>query len=146
MGVLTAVAYVIYIVAAALMVFAILLQEGRGGGLSALGGTQAESAFGATNPIRRMTVVLAFLFFVLAGFLSYVGSRKRVTFEGGNAPATATPEKGGGKAAAETPPRSGADVEETRAADETAPAVPAEEAKAGESAGAKPENAAENRE
>ncbi len=80
MGVLTVIANVIYIGAAALMVFAILLQEGKGGGLSALGGTQAESAFGATNPIRRMTVVLAVLFFLLAGFLSFMGSRKRVTF------------------------------------------------------------------
>ena len=80
MGVLTIVAYVIYVGAAVLMVFAILLQEGKGGGLSALGGTPAESAFGATNPIRRMTVVLAVLFFLIAGFLSYMGSRKRVTF------------------------------------------------------------------
>ena len=72
-GVISVIAYVVYLGAAGLMVFAILLQEGKGGGLSALGGTQAESAFGATNPIRRMTVVLAILFFLLAGFLSYMG-------------------------------------------------------------------------
>jgi len=69
------VAYTVYVIAAVFMIGAILLQEGKGGGLSALGGTQAESAFGASNPIRRMTVVLAILFFLLAGFLSFMSSR-----------------------------------------------------------------------
>jgi protein translocase SecG subunit len=73
------VAYVIYVAAAVLMIGAILLQEGKGGGLSALGGTQAESAFGASNPIRRMTVILAVLFFILAGFLSFMSSRESVS-------------------------------------------------------------------
>ena len=59
------VAYTVYVIAAVLMIGAILLQEGKGGGLSALGGTQAESAFGASNPIRRMTVILSILFFLL---------------------------------------------------------------------------------
>ncbi|MHC4250723.1 MAG: preprotein translocase subunit SecG [Planctomycetota bacterium] len=73
------VAYAVYVAAAVLMIGAILLQEGKGGGLSALGGTQAESAFGASNPIRRMTVVLAILFFLLAGFLSVMSSRGSVS-------------------------------------------------------------------
>ena len=73
------VAYVVYVAAAVLMIGAILLQEGQGGGLSALGGTQAESAFGASNPIRRMTVILAVLFFLLAGFLSFMSSRESVS-------------------------------------------------------------------
>jgi len=73
------VAYAVYVIAAVLMIGAILLQEGKGGGLSALGGTQAESAFGASNPIRRMTVVLAVLFFLLAGFLSYMSSSPSVS-------------------------------------------------------------------
>ncbi len=75
------VAYAVYLTAALLMIGAILLQEGKGGGLSALGGTQAESAFGASNPVRRMTVVLAIVFFVLAGFLSYFSPRSGVSFE-----------------------------------------------------------------
>jgi len=74
------VAYAFYMGAALLMVGAILLQEGKGGGLSALGGTQAESAFGSSNPIRRMTVVLAIVFFLLAGFLSFVSPKSKVTF------------------------------------------------------------------
>jgi len=73
------VAYTVYVIAAVFMIGAILLQEGKGGGLSALGGTQAESAFGASNPIRRMTVVLAVLFFLLAGFLSFMSSRESLS-------------------------------------------------------------------
>jgi len=79
--VLMYVAYTAYVLAALLMIGAVLLQEGKGGGLSALGGTPAESAFGASNPIRRMTVVLSIVFFLLAGFLSYVSSRSRIRFE-----------------------------------------------------------------
>ena len=101
MGALTVIAYVIYLGAAVLMVFAILLQEGKGGGLSALGGTQAESAFGATNPIRRMTVVLAVLFFLLAGFLSYMGSKEALEVGDKKPPAAETSEKAEGEAAAE---------------------------------------------
>ncbi len=90
------VAYAVYLMAALLMIGAILLQEGKGGGLSALGGTQAESAFGASNPVRRMTVVLAIIFFVLAGFLSYFSPRSGVTFE---EEASAGEEKAGDAAA-----------------------------------------------
>jgi protein translocase SecG subunit len=79
MDILMYVAYTVYVVAAVFMIGAILLQEGKGGGLSALGGTQAESAFGASNPIRRMTVVLAVLFFLLAGFLSFMSSRESLS-------------------------------------------------------------------
>jgi protein translocase SecG subunit len=74
-------AYTAFGLVALLMVFAILLQEGKGGGLSALGGTQAESAFGSSNPIRRATVVLSIIFFLLAGILTYVRSGRRDLFE-----------------------------------------------------------------
>ncbi len=87
---LTALLYVAYVsfgICAVLMVLAILLQEGKGGGLSALGGTQAESAFGSSNPIRRATVVLSILFFVLAGVLTYVRGGRRVRFDEPPAPA-----------------------------------------------------------
>jgi protein translocase SecG subunit len=72
---------VIYGLSGLLMMGAILLQESKGGGLAALGGTRAESAFGASNPLRRLTTVLAILFFVLASVLSLAlpGSGKSVT-------------------------------------------------------------------
>ena len=68
--VLLVVCCVLYSLCALLLIVAILLQESKGGGLAALGGTRAESAFGASNPLRKMTVVLSIIFFVLAGGLS----------------------------------------------------------------------------
>ena len=55
-----------FVVVALLMTFLILLQEGKGGGLAALGGTKAASVEGVTNPIRRATGYLAGIFFLLA--------------------------------------------------------------------------------
>ena len=57
-----------------LMTFFILLQEGKGGGLTALGGTRAAGVEGVTNPIRRATAVLAVIWFLCAGALA-VASR-----------------------------------------------------------------------
>ena len=57
---------VAFVLVALLMTFLILLQEGKGGGLSALGGTKAASVEGVTNPIRRATGWLAGIWFVLA--------------------------------------------------------------------------------
>jgi protein translocase SecG subunit len=98
-------AYVAFGLTALLMVFAILLQEGKGGGLSALGGTQAESAFGSSNPIRRATVILSIVFFVLAGVLTYVRSGRKVKFDdvAPAASAQATSSDASADANAETP-------------------------------------------
>ncbi len=54
------------VLVAVLMTFFILLQEGKGGGLAALGGTKAAAVEGVTNPIRRATAWLAVIFFLLA--------------------------------------------------------------------------------
>ena len=70
-GIVLSIAQVLFFIVTILMIFAILLQEGKGGGLAALGGTRAEGVVGATNPIRRLTVVLAILFFLLAGFITW---------------------------------------------------------------------------
>jgi len=56
----------LFVLTGAFMTFFILLQEGKGGGLTALGGTKAAGVEGVTNPIRRATVYMAALFFVLA--------------------------------------------------------------------------------
>lgn len=48
-----------------LMTFLILLQEGKGGGLAALGGTKAAGVEGVTNPVRRATAYLAVVFFIM---------------------------------------------------------------------------------
>ena len=56
----------LFLLIAVTMTFFILLQEGKGGGLAALGGTKAAGVEGVTNPIRRFTVYLAGIFFSLA--------------------------------------------------------------------------------
>ena len=61
---------IIYGLTALLLMGAVLLQESKGGGLAALGGTRAESAFGASNPLRRLTVGLSVIFFLLASVLA----------------------------------------------------------------------------
>lgn len=66
-----------FLIVAVLMTFLILLQEGKGGGLAGLGGTKAAGVEGVTNPIRRATVWLAVIWFMLAitlGLLSTGGS------------------------------------------------------------------------
>ena len=56
----------LFVLTGAIMTFFILLQEGKGGGLTSLGGTKAAGVEGVTNPIRRATVYMAILFFTLA--------------------------------------------------------------------------------
>jgi protein translocase SecG subunit len=57
---------VILVILGGLMTFLIMLQERKGGGLAALGGTKAAGIEGVTNPIRRATAYMAGLFFILA--------------------------------------------------------------------------------
>ncbi len=73
MEILLAIIKGVFFIAAVLMVFLILLQEGKGGGLAALGGTRAAGVEGVTNPIRRATVYMAAIFFVLAIFIGRLG-------------------------------------------------------------------------
>ncbi|MGH7145630.1 MAG: preprotein translocase subunit SecG [Planctomycetota bacterium] len=49
---------------AILMVFMILLQEPKSGGLALLGGTGLDQSLGVSNPLRRATVYLAIVFMV----------------------------------------------------------------------------------
>jgi protein translocase SecG subunit len=66
MGWVSSVLTWLFVLVSLLMTFLILLQEGKGGGLTALGGTKAAGVEGVTNPIRRATGYLAGLFFILA--------------------------------------------------------------------------------
>jgi len=97
MAFLSTISFIIYMIAAILMIFAILLQEGKGGGLAGLGGTHAEATFGATNPLRRFTVVMAILFLFLASFIDYAskGTKLKIKEEAPAPPASeATAEPG----------------------------------------------------
>ena len=70
----------LFVLTGAIMTFFILLQEGKGGGLTALGGTKAAGVEGVTNPIRRATVYMAVLFFALAIILGIL-NRPRASIE-----------------------------------------------------------------
>ena len=69
-GWVEAILTVLTVIVAVLMTFFILLQEGKGGGLAALGGTKAAGVEGVTNPIRRATGWLAGIMFVLLVLLA----------------------------------------------------------------------------
>ena len=96
---------VVYGITALLLLGAVLLQESKGGGLAALGGTRAEGAFGASNPLRRLTVVLSIIFFLLASALSLaLAPPKSVTGEGEKPPAADGGEEGVEKDGDKKPP------------------------------------------
>jgi len=84
---------VLFVVVALLMTFLILLQEGKGGGLAALGGTKAAGVEGVTNPIRRATGYLAAMFFVLAIVLAAMHRPDKTGFKGEEASAAGTEKK-----------------------------------------------------
>lgn len=62
----------LFITVALLMILLILIQEGKGGGLAALGGTKAAGVEGVTNPVRKATAYLAGIFFFLAILLGWM--------------------------------------------------------------------------
>ncbi len=74
--VLIIVAQVLFILVAVLISFAILLQEGKGGGLSALAGGSSQQVIGTSNPLRRITIIFAVAFFGIAIFLARAMSEK----------------------------------------------------------------------
>jgi protein translocase SecG subunit len=92
----------LFVLTGGIMTFFILLQEGKGGGLTALGGTKAAGVEGVTNPIRRATVYMAILFFSLAAILGILHRPKAATKigAGSSTPAAATTE-----ASASMPPK-----------------------------------------
>jgi protein translocase SecG subunit len=59
------------LVIAFLLILLILIQEGKGGGLAALGGTKAAAVEGTTNPVRTATAYLsAMLLVCLIAFMN----------------------------------------------------------------------------
>ncbi len=54
-----------------LLICTILLQEGKGGGLAAMGGAVTDSVMGAKNPLRRMTVYFFICFIAVILALNY---------------------------------------------------------------------------
>ncbi len=54
----------------------ILLQEGKGGGIAAIGGGAMDGVMGARNPLRRWTAYLSIAFVLLALIINYTISRR----------------------------------------------------------------------
>ena len=80
MATLRAVLFVIFVIDSILLVIAVLLQSGRGGGLAgALGGIGgADSALGvrAASQIEKATGVLAAIFMVIAVIMAFIATGK----------------------------------------------------------------------
>ena len=101
MDILLAIIKGVFLVGAVLMIFLILLQEGKGGGLAALGGTRAAGVEGVTNPIRRATAYLAVVFFFLAIMIGWLSKPPKAV---GVAPLEETaPARGGSAVGAAIP-------------------------------------------
>ena len=124
MQTLRTVLLVVFFVDSALLVIAVLLQSGRGGGLAgALGGMGSpESAFGirAASQIEKATAVLAAIFLAVALALAFLPSvaaegpevemgERAGSVEATTPPAWATPEPG---TAPTSPPKGAAPPEE----------------------------------
>ena len=123
---------VVHVFVSILLICAILLQSGRGGGLAGLGGAAAGQVFGgrgAGNFLTKLTSTAAIVFFLTSMVLSFGTSGKssvisKVKGAADSAPAAATP------VAEEEPAAEPAPVAEEAPAAEPAPA--AEEAPAAE--------------
>ncbi|MEW6681041.1 MAG: preprotein translocase subunit SecG [bacterium] len=87
----------LYILIAFLLIFLILLQTGRGGGIAAaFGGATVENIFGSTrgNVLTRVTAILAILFMIFSIILVRMGPSSLIKSKGapkGERPAVAQP-------------------------------------------------------
>ena len=110
---------IVHVFVSILLICAILLQSGRGGGLAGLGGAAAGQVFGgrgAGNFLTKLTTTAAIVFFLTSMVLSFGTSGKESVItraKGAEAPAAAEPAPTG--AAAEA---TGAAAEATETAPE----------------------------
>ncbi len=83
--------WVIFIIDCVFLVLIVLLQSGRGGGLSGMlgGGGMAESALGPRTGLPKITSVMAAIFFITAMLIG-VMTRPRQAMEETGASATPT--------------------------------------------------------
>ncbi|GHV19283.1 hypothetical protein AGMMS49959_03760 [Planctomycetales bacterium] len=67
---------VVFFIVAFLMICAILLQEGKGGGLASMGGAATDSVMGGRNPLRKFTAFCFAIFVIVVVGLNYANSRQ----------------------------------------------------------------------
>ncbi len=100
MNILLGLVLILYVLAAAFLVLTILMQEGKGGGLSGLGGSAIGDTFGFSNAsteLRKFTRYSAIAFFAIALILTFIGessihNAEKEFFKGAQVEET-TPEK-----------------------------------------------------
>lgn len=68
---------IVFFLVGFLMLCLILLQEGKGGGLAAMGGAATDSVMGASNPLRRWTTYFFIAFVALSLAINYAYKRSR---------------------------------------------------------------------
>ena len=97
MGVLTAIFNTLIILVSLFLIFLILIQRGKGGGLAgAFGGVGGSSAFGtkAGDTFTRVTVVTASIWILMAMLLVVLTSRRTTSGWGADTPTSLTKELG----------------------------------------------------
>ncbi|MDQ3031441.1 MAG: preprotein translocase subunit SecG [Myxococcota bacterium] len=76
---------IVYVLVCAFLIFVVLLQQGRGGGMgSAFGGGGSQTVFGgagAGNVLTRITSACAALFMILSATLAYMSSSSDSTLD-----------------------------------------------------------------
>jgi preprotein translocase subunit SecG len=96
-GVLTAIFNTLIILVSLFLIFLILIQRGKGGGLAgAFGGVGGSSAFGtkAGDTFTRVTVVTASIWILMAMLLVVLTSRRTTSGWGADTPTSLTKELG----------------------------------------------------
>jgi len=80
--------WVIFIIDCVFLVLIVLLQSGRGGGLSGMlgGGGMAESALGPRTGLPKITGVMAAVFFITAILIGVMTRPRQAMEEAGTAP------------------------------------------------------------
>jgi preprotein translocase subunit SecG len=83
---LTTLVNIIHVVACLFLILVVLLQQGRGGGLSAMGGGGAQvfGGRGAGNFMTRLTAICAAVFMLTSLSLAYLSSRGDDKLEDGS--------------------------------------------------------------
>ena len=97
MGVLTAIFNTLIILVSLFLIFLILIQRGKGGGLAgAFGGVGGSSAFGtkAGDTFTRVTVVTASIWILMAMLLVVLTSRRTTSGWGADTPTSLSKELG----------------------------------------------------
>ncbi|NLD61607.1 preprotein translocase subunit SecG, partial [Candidatus Sumerlaeota bacterium] len=137
MNILLGLVLILYVLAAAFLVLTILMQEGKGGGLSGLGGSAIGDTFGFSNAsteLRKFTRYSAIAFFAIALILTFIGessihNAEKEFFKGAQVEET-TPEKANDAATTATAEETTATTaaEETTTPAEATTTAPAEAA------------------